>query len=131
MGKDLDQLRRSDGYEAGYRAGMRDGIAAAAAALQDLAAELSGAAPKWEGSAADVHEWLGARTERRPGAKVRAAALYRSYESWARAAGKGLVSQTLFGRTLSALGFERDIAGVVWWKGLAISQVETGAGEGR
>ena len=52
--------------------------------------------------------------------RERAATLYKLYRAWSEQHGERAVNQTRFGKALSERGFDREKAGVYWYRGLSL-----------
>ena len=65
-------------------------------------------------------DFLAGRTEQIPGASVSSQRLYEAYERWAAGNAVEPVSKNLFGRMLTARGYRRDKAGIMFYHDLAL-----------
>jgi putative DNA primase/helicase len=55
-----------------------------------------------------------------PNERERAGTLYKAYKAWCERNGENSTTQTRFGKALTERGFEREKAGVYWYKGVAL-----------
>ena len=67
-----------------------------------------------------VQSFLDERTEEANGSRVNATTLYDAFKVWASESGAPIMTNTAFGRTLTALGVTRHTSSVVYYVGLRL-----------
>lgn len=67
-----------------------------------------------------VQTFLDDRTEDAPGGRVNATALFDAYKAWASETEAPAMTLTAFGRTLTALGLNRQVSSIVYYVGLRL-----------